>query len=319
MQVKVPEGKLRSISHGGVSWTDIENPTQKETEALAEKYPFHHLNLEDCLSRRQLTKLDKHEEYLFILLHFPSYDEGKQNVVTNQVSIFLGKDYLVTLHRDDFKPLIDLFQSCERDEHSHQAFMGKSSAHLLYCVIDKLVDELFPELDVLMSDLSDIEDKAFDERVSIVGKISSLRRQVGDLRRMVSSLRRTIPEVAVSAQRFATEDLGPYFSDVKDHVEKVWETLEQAKETIEIYVDTDFILSTEKTNNVLAILTIVFTLTIPASVVASVYGMNVNLPGGIQTGPWTFLGPYTMLVVLLSIALVPSLAMVYYFRKLGWM
>lgn len=309
---------MRSISHGGLEWTDIENPSEKDVEFLAGKYRFHRLNLEDCLSKRQLTKLDKHEEYLFALLHCPSYDDRRRMIVSSQVSIFLGKDYVVTLHPEGFKSLADLFQSCEKNEHERQQVMGKSSAHLLYRVVDKLVDELFPELDRLTNDLSDIEDKVFDERISVAGQVSNLRRQIADLRRIVSPLRRTIPDLAVDAQRFASEDLAPFFSDIKDHVEKVWETLDEAKETIEIYFDTDYILSTEKTNNVLAILTIIFTLTVPASVVASIYGMNVNLPGGIQMGPWTFLGPYTTLIVLLSISLVPALAMIYYFRRLGW-
>jgi len=83
-------------------------------------------------------------------------------------------------------------------------------------------------------------------------------------------------------------------------------------------MDTDYVLSTEVTNKILALLTIVFTLSIPATVVGTIYGMNIPLPGGIQTGSWTFLGPYTTLIVLLLIMIVPVVSMVWYFHRLGW-
>ena len=120
-------------------------------------------------------------------------------------------------------------------------------------------------------------------------------------------------------QRFSKDDLTLYFKDVQDHIEKIFEALEEARETVEIYKDTDFMLSQEKTNKILAVLTIVFTLSIPATVIGTFYGMNVNLPGGIQTGAWTQLGPYTTLVFVLVVSAITALFMVMYFRSLGWL
>ena len=132
-------------------------------------------------------------------------------------------------------------------------------------------------------------------------------------------LRRTILELSRVVQRFSEEDLVPYFDDVRDHIDKVIEVLDEAKETIEIFKDTDFMLSTEKSNKILAILTILFTLSIPASVVAAFYGMNVNLPGGIETGPATFLGEYTSLIVLIFVVIILAVAMMYWFKREGWL
>jgi magnesium transporter len=77
-------------------------------------------------------------------------------------------------------------------------------------------------------------------------------------------------------------------------------------------------LSTEKSNKILAVLTIIFTLSIPATIVGSFYGMNVKLPGGIETGDWFAMGPYTTLIVLIIVSIVPALAMIWYFRRLNW-
>jgi magnesium transporter len=90
------------------------------------------------------------------------------------------------------------------------------------------------------------------------------------------------------------------------------------KDTVEIYKDTDFVISSDRTNSVLSILTILFTLTIPATVISSIYGMNVPLPGGIVTGPLEFFGPYTSLLFIFAAMLIPAALMALYFKRVGW-
>ena len=142
---------------------------------------------------------------------------------------------------------------------------------------------------------------------------------MADLRRIVLPLRRTLNEAWTLIQRYSTKDLAAYFRDVLDHVDKVAEALVESSETIEIYKDTNFLLSADKTNQVLTILTIIFTLTLPAAVVAAIYGMNVPLPIGIGQNPPTFLGPYTSFIILITIMVVPATLMAWYFRRVGWL
>ena len=124
----------------------------------------------------------------------------------------------------------------------------------------------------------------------------------------------------MNIQRFShsEKDLTLYFDDVIDHVDKVIESLEESKETMEIYKDTDFVLSTEKLNKILAILTIVFTLAIPATVIGTFYGMNVYLPGGIETGSADGFNDYIPLIFVLLASGIPAMIMFLYFRRLGW-
>src|SRR5687768_8738700 len=286
--------------------------------ALGQKYPFHKLNLEDCLSKMQIPKIDRYEDHVVIILHFPTPDKEK-GFLFSQVAVFMGADYLVTIHQGELKPLDELFNMCKNDEHQRQATVGKSSGFLLHKIIDTLVDDLLHILMKVVGNIDDIEDSVFDERISIPRQISLLRREITTLRRIVMPLRRTMVDLSKEVQRFSKEDLAIYFKDVQDHIEKVYETLEEAKETVEIYKDTDYMLSQEKTNKILAVLTIVFTLSIPATVVGSFYGMNINIPGGIQTGPWEQLGPYTTLIFVIVISSFSALLMVFYFRRLGWM
>ena len=113
------------------------------------------------------------------------------------------------------------------------------------------------------------------------------------------------------------DEITLYYDDVIDHIDKVIETLEESRETMEIYKDTDFVLSTEKTNKVLGMLTIIFTLAIPSTVIGTFYGMNVNLPGGIND-KITLLGPFTTFIVIIIASAIPAILMFVYFKKLGW-
>jgi len=231
----------------------------------------------------------------------------------------MGAEYLITIHHGNLKPLEELFQACKADERQRQHIMGKSTGYLLHKIIDVLVDDLLHILMKVVGNIDDIEDSVFDERISIPRQISLLRREITTLRRIIIPLRRTVVDLSRDVQRFSKEDLALYFKDVQDHVEKIFEALEEARETVEIYKDTDFMLSQEKTNKILAVLTIVFTLSIPATVVGTFYGMNVNLPGGLVTGVWEQLGPYTTLIFVMAISAATALFMVLYFRRLGWL
>jgi magnesium transporter len=312
------ERRLETISSNGVLWTNIQKPTYSDMTVLGQKYPFHRLNLEDCLSKIQIPKIDRYQDHTFVILHFPTPDKEK-GFLFSQLAIFIGTDYLVTIHHGDLKPLEELFAMCKIDERQRQVIMGKSAGYLLYKIIDTLVDDLLHILMKVVGNIDDIEDSVFDERISIPRQISLLRREITTLRRIVIPLRRTVVDLSKDVQRFSREDLAVYFKDVQDHIEKVYEALEEAKETVEIYKDTDFMLSNEKTNKILAVLTIVFTLSIPATVIGTFYGMNINLPGGTEIGPWDQLGRYTTLIFVLAASSVSALFMVLYFRRLGWL
>jgi magnesium transporter len=296
----------------------MQKPTFADMTLLGQKYPFNKLNFEDSLSKLQIPKIDRYEDHIFIILHFPTPDKEK-GFLFSQLAIFMGTDYLVTIHQGELKQLDELFNMCRNDERHRQQTMGKSSGFLLHKIIDTLVDEMLHILMKVVGNIDDIEDSVFDERISIPRQISLLRREITTLRRIVTPLRRTVVDLAKDVQRYSKEDLALYFRDVQDHIEKVYETLEEAKETVEIYKDTDFMLSNEKTNKILAVLTIIFTLSIPATVIGTFYGMNVNIPGGTQTGPWEALGPYTTLIFVIVISSISALLMVLYFRRLGWL
>ena len=299
----------------------MQNPDRTDVEELAKKYHFNSLNIEDCMTKFELPKLDSYDDHFFVILHFPPISPKVGISKNSQLSIFLGKDFLVTVHQGDLKPLVDLVDLCttNSDQQRKERLLGKSSGVLLHEIIDVLVDDLLHTSRRIIANLDDMEDGVFDETKSVARSIALLRREINKLRRIANPLKRFVLEMAINVKRFSDEgeELGLFFDDVIDHIDKVIETLEESRETMEIYKDTDFVLSTEKTNKVLAVLTIIFTLAIPATVIGTFYGMNIHLPGGADTDLMVF-GPYTSFIIIILASAIPVVLMFTYFKKLGW-
>ena len=198
--------------------------------------------------------------------------------------------------------------------------LGESSGDLLHEIIDALVDDLLHTSRKIIANLDEMEDNVFDEAKPVARSIALLRREINRLRRISVPLKKFVLEIAKNVKRFSDnsdDELSLYFDDVIDHIDKVIETLEESRETMEIYKDTDFVLSNEKTNKVLAVLTMIFTLAIPSTVIGTFYGMNVNLPGGIGDSS-VILGPFTTFIVVILASAIPAIIMFTYFKKWGW-
>lgn len=312
--------KIREIKHGRIIWVDVKDPTRKEISKLALKFPFHPLHLEDCISKGQFPKIEQsgEDKYLFLLFRFPRYQASDSTITINQICFFLGVDYLVTIHESEADTISRVFADCMENLGERKAYINGSSAHLLYTIIEQLTEELSPLLTRILTEVDEAEDIVFDDKISGVYQIGQLRRKIISLRRVIGPLRMLLSDMADRVNKFTRKDLSIFFDDVTHRVDKAWETLEEAIETVDIYKDADFIISTEKTNRILAVLTIIFTLSIPATVIGTFYGMNIVLPGGLEAGSWKFLGSYTTLIIIFTIASLPALLMVWYFRKRGW-
>lgn len=321
------EERIQTIHHKKVTWTDVMSPNRKAIGKLAQGYPFHPLHLEDCISKAQFPKIEQsyEDKYLFLLFRFPSYQTafsgnglGEGKIIISQICFFLGKNYLVTLHENTPDVITGMFEDCLQNAKQREVCMNNSSTHLLYVIMDQLTNNLTPLLQAILREVDETEDIVFDDKVSGVYKIGQIRQKIISLRRVIGPLRLLLSDLENKIKSFSSRNLSVYFEDILHRVEKAWETLEEAKETVEIYKDADFTISTEKTSRILAVLTLIFTLSIPATVVGSLFGMNVVVPGGVESGSWIFLGRYTTFIMILVVAIIPAAAMYLYFKKRGW-
>lgn len=308
---------MKEIKCAGVRWIDLENPSKGDLTTLEIDYGFHTLNLEDSLSKIQLTKVEQHKDYLFIILRFPVLCEDNKCAPT-QIAFFVGKDYLITIHEKRIWVLDEIGNSCEDMAMEYGKLPPFGIGSLLYKIMDGIINSLFPIVEGIMDRLEGMEEAVFEEREMVLFKVTRLRRDISDLRRITAPLRRVINEIELGVKGVSGEDMGIYFADLRDHIEKIWELSENAKEIVDIYKDTDFTLYQQRMNRALVYLTVIFTATIPASTVGTFFGMNVVLPGGLIDPP-TFLGPYTTFIIILLVSFIPAAAMLAYFRHIGWL
>ena len=284
---------------------------------ISERFPFHELNLEDCLSKIQIPKIDRYEDYAFVILNFPTL-EKERIPRSRQLAAFIGSGYLVTVHEEELRPISEIFQQCAQSDKARQELMGRSAGYLFHSIIDVLTDDLLNLVRKIVGNIEDIEDVVFDEHANAASEISYIRRQITVLRRIAIPLKRTVNEIASKdIRRFSEEDLTLYFDDVNDHIDKVIDTLEESKETIEIYKDTDYLHGTDRSNKILAILTIIFTLSMPVTIMSSLYGMNVDIPT-IEDASLKFLGRYTTFIMIVLASSFIAVAMALYFHKIKW-
>jgi magnesium transporter len=311
---KAPEEPLHieTIAWGDLTWVNIQSPTERETEYLAQNYHFHQLALDDCLSRKQLPKIDAYPGYLFFIFHFPVYDKATRVSSKRQWSVFIGENYLVTLHPPELKTLGALFRDCQTNEESRKEYFSNGSGFLLYRILDRAIDSYFPVLDKILSLLEDLEDTVFDEEIESAKELSILRRDIITQRSVMFPVRAIFIEMENKLKRFSKTDVTAQYHDLMDHINKICDTLDECKEIIEVFKDTDYTLATYRINRVTRILTIFSAILVPFLLISSLYGMNVILPGGLEAGkPLTF-------IILLLVMVVIACVMLIFFRRRRW-
>jgi magnesium transporter len=276
---KTEKLNLDTLTWKGMIWIDIAPPGQNEIDYLAEKYHFHPLDLDDTLSRRQRPKIDEYKNYLFMVFHFPIYSKEDKVLISSQISVFIGQDFLITIHKGVLKPLVKLFRECELDEESRDEYLGQGPGFLLYRVLDRLVDYCQPILNNVIDGIEYVEDEIFAERKGeIIREISRLRRDVIAFRRIIWPMRAVIGRLEPKIRRFKDIDMSVYFGDMVDHLDRIWDGLDEYKEIIEGLNDTHDSIATNLTNKTIRLLTIITTLMLPLTVVSSFFGMNLRLP-----------------------------------------
>ncbi|MFC2067950.1 magnesium/cobalt transporter CorA [Chloroflexota bacterium] len=303
---------VKSLIWGGLTWVNIEQPTERETEYLAQNYPFHPLDLDDCLSRTQRPKIDEYQSYLFLVFHFPTYNKEARVTTTSQLSVFIGKNYLITLHKGELKPLVKLFKECQLDEDSRQEHFNQGSGYLLYRIVDRLIDYCLPIVNRIGRNIETVEDDIFsNEMPRAIKDISELRRDVISFRRIIWPMRAIAASLEPKIRRFTKMDLSVYLGDMVDHVDKIWDALDEYKEIIEGLNDTHDSLATNRTNEVVRMLTVIATILLPITVVASIFGMNIQLGDYFKNSPYAFI-----FVFIICLAII--VGMLFFFRRQHW-
>jgi magnesium transporter len=287
-----PEPRLSELSANGLTWVHLDGLNADSVAELAQRFGWHELDFEDVLSKRQRPKIDEYAGYLFVVLHFPRYDKTIGRLNAAELDAFLGPDYLVTLPNVELLPVSHLFARCEEDERLREDLFSQGSGFLLYHVLDDLFDYCFPILDKIAHKLDRIEDEMFEGRSQeVVRDISNVKQEIISYRKIIKPERATLRVLERHVERFLPEDLELYFDDIVDAAERVWDVLDNYKEVVEALEDTNESVISHQQGDVLRILTVIATIALPLTVIASIFGMNVAFPGEhTHEGFWLIVG-----------------------------
>ncbi len=312
LETREPQEKINIITSGDMTWVDIVPPTEKAMTYLEEHYHFDPLSLEDCLSRRQISKMDVFKDYLFFVFHYPYYDKKTRIAKKQQWSAFIKNNLVVTVHTGELRPLVKMFRDCQENIELRQNSFSKGSGYLLYLILDRAIDAYFPVLDSILSLLQATEDAVFDETADATTELSILRRDIIVQRMVMFPTRTLLKEIKNKLNTYSQIDVTPQYEDLMDHIDKICETLNECQEVVEVYKDTDSTLITHHLNRLVRILNIFATVILPFLAVSSIYGMNIPLPGGLERGSLnTFL-------ILLAVMLALTGSMLFYFHRRRW-
>jgi magnesium transporter len=310
------EPRLAELAAYGLTWVYLDRPDEEEAAQLAERFGWHPLDLEDVLSKRQRPKVDDYPEYVFSVLHFPAYDKAIQRLNAAELDVFLGPDFLITLPNVELLPVTRLFARCQEDEELRETLFSRGSGYLLYHVLDDLFDYCFPILDKIGHKLDSIEDDMFEGRAEeVVRDLSNAKQEIISYRKIIKPERATLRVLERRVQRFMPEELEVYYDDIVDAAERIWDLLDNYKEVIEALEQTNESVLSHRFNDTLRILTVFSIVFLPATLIASIWGMNVGLPGGGEPAS----SSHVAFWVILAASIVVVAGMIFYFRRKRWL
>jgi magnesium transporter len=305
--------KVEEVAAEGLRWVKIDRPTAVEQAWLEENFDFHALDLEDVLSRNQRPKIDKYEDYLFIVLHFPVFDPAAGRLGAGELDLFVGPGFLITIPNQPLQPVEYLFERCRQKEELRDQLFSRGAGYLLYRIVDDGFDYCFPMLRKIGNKLDALEEEIFEGRSEeIVRDISNVKQEIINFRKVIRPQRPVLRDLErVKGRYLAPEiDLEIYFDDIVDAHERIWDMLENYKEVVEALEESNESVISHRVNDILRVLTSISVIVLPLTLLASIWGMNVGVPGeGDTTAFWVITAALAALLV----------GMVAYFRRRGWL
>lgn len=301
-----------TLSHGRVTWTNIVQATAEDIQQLSLRYPhFHPLNLADCRAELEFPKLDHHDEYLFLVAQIPVWDENEHIYRPSEVDIFIAYGTLVTSHQGDLEPLNRLFSQLEAGENQRAEQMGHGASPLLYHLLSALVESCFPIVHKVNHQIRHIEEHLFTEQIRhVLNDIAVVRRDIIALRRTLDPQLDTIRALARGNWAFIHEDLNLYWGDISDHLTQLCSLLDSYAEIVAGLSETIDTLASHRIDEVMRLLTIVTVLTLPLTLLATIFGMNVVMP---------YADHPLLFFALIGIGFLLVIATVWYLRQRKWL
>ncbi|MDD2192532.1 MAG: magnesium transporter CorA family protein [Bacteroidales bacterium] len=304
---------IETINFENVKWLHILNPSEEDFDYLIEEYEFHPLDIEDCRSVNQRPKIDEYDDYYFLVLHFPFFDKANKFIRVKEVKIFWGKDYIVTIGRSHWV-VKNLFKDLKEKKETHSEDLAEiieSSDSLLYNILDRLMVETYTLILRIGTEVDGINYDIFTKKSEkVIEQLSITRKNIISLNTTFKPQVRVFHKFESGGIKGYEEDMEDYWGNILDQYQKMFDLIEDYGELIEGLSKTFDSLQTNKTNEIMKILTFISTIMLPLTLLSGIYGMNVMLP--FMNDKWVFEGIMARMVIL-------AIGFLIWFKKKRWL
>ena len=290
-------------------WVDLEDPTEEELRALSRVISVDEAALEDCLQGEQRPRIDEYPDHVFVVLYGAMGSEPDLEFTPRKLAIFCGHRFLVTVHRESLRSVRTIRERCVRRP---EKVLGNGVDTLLYQIIDMIADGFVELAERYEDQLEALEDDLLQSEVDehILRGVLSVRKELLELRRVASSQRELVNPLAEGEFDYVSESLGQQFRHVRDHLVKVVELIDAQRERLNGLRDHYHTAVAGRANEVMKTLTVFAAVLLPLSVIAGIYGMNLQVwpPPEHPASFW----------IVLAVMLAIAGGMLYYFRRQKW-
>ena len=310
--VDSPDGLREILGRHPVTWVDVSGLGNLDTiNAVGAIFNLHGLALEDVINTHQRPKAEEYEDFLFVVLRLVSLD---RQLHSEQISMFVGENFVVTFQErpgDCFDAVRD------RLRRQRGRIRGSGADYLAYALIDSIIDSYFPILERYGEKVEELEDQVVEQgEANLMGDIHEMKRDLLFLRRAIWPLRELVNSLIRDTTTFIDERTQIYFRDCYDHAIQLIDMIETYREIASGLIDIYLSSVSTKLNEIMKVLTIIATIFIPLSFIASLYGMNFER----DASPWNMpeLGWYYGYPFALGLMAAVAAGLVYYCLRRGW-
>jgi len=253
-------------------WIDIGQSAPKKIESILNLFGIHPLTIEDCTIPNVRPKIEKFDEYLFLVLQAVNYQQKQRKVKLCELDLCVGKNFIITVHTDPI-PSIQLNKDRIKKDPHH---MDQGTDFLLYSIIDALVDNYFPVLSCLDKNLDQLEDQLSESATTeTLDRFYDLKKDVGYLRRSLGPQRDIVSLLARgSYPSFIKQAHSHYFRDVYDHLVRMGDLVDTSRDAVSDILDVHASIAFNRFNETIKVLTIIATIMMPLTLITGIYGMN---------------------------------------------
>lgn len=290
-----------------VLWIDITNPTIEELSPLKSLFGFHPLAIEDSVRAEERPKMDDYDEYLFVSAK--TINRGEEGISTRQLSIFVCKYILITIHEQQLKGIVEIKERIQRKK--PLILKGKAD-FLLYRILDAIVDNYISVIEDFEDKMDEIDEEVLENpTVRTIEKIRMLIRQIRHMHRIIRGERDVVDKLERSDTAIIKPETKIYFRDVYDHTSSLLDSVDNIQGNAEGALEVYHSSLANKMNEIMKMLTTIATIFIPLTFLAGVYGMNFRYMPELE---WRW-GYFTALFLMAVI----GIGMVIYVRKKKWL